>query len=121
MGLVFTSIFKYLLKFCTTFYNYQDIIFTVTAHVCTTICSLSWHIDHPPHTPMLLLLHLISSYQKGKLSVIKQVGKLQEEHDGIVCDQLQKALVESKPQSVLNCNKSRELLQQSIFTLIELE
>ena len=70
---------------------------------------------------MLLLLHLISSYQKGKLSVIKQVGKLQEEHDGIVCDQLQKALVESKPQSVLNCNKSRELLQQSIFTLIELE
>ena len=75
----------------------------------------------PPHTPMLLLLHLISSYQKGKLSVIKQVGKLQEEHDGIVCDQLQKALVESKPQSVLNCNKSRELLQQSIFTLTELE
>ena len=70
---------------------------------------------------MLLLLHLISSYQKGKLSVIKQVGKLQEEHDGIVCDQLQKALVESKPRSVLNCNKSRELLQQSIFTLIELE
>ena len=70
---------------------------------------------------MLLLLHLISSYQKGKLSVIKQVGKLQEEHDGIVCDQLQKALVESKPQSVLNCNKSRELLQQSIFTLTELE
>ena len=70
---------------------------------------------------MLLLLHLISSYQKGKLSVIKQVGKLQEEHDGIVCDQLQKALVESKPRSVLNCNKSRELLQQSIFTLTELE
>ena len=70
---------------------------------------------------MLLLLHHISSYQKGKLSVIKQVGKLQEEHDGIVCDQLQKALVESKPRSVLNCNKSRELLQQSIFTLTELE
>ena len=48
-------------------------------------------------------------------------GKVARRNDGIVCDHLLKALVESKPQSVLNCNKSRELLQQSIFTLTELE